>query len=433
MERFLVHYESVCAQNKITDDKEKCKGIIQYCNDEVADTIESMDSYYNGDFPKLKEDLEWLYDGNRKRSETHRGDIEDFTRSWRKDKIENLEKFKKYHREFIRLAGALKISQRVTESEYDQYFWSGLHQWTRDRIEKRMTDDEPTLDLSVPFPIQKVRKAAEHIFSRDRFNKYLCGGRASEDQSTKSKSKVKSRSRKSRRYEDSDDSESSSGSESDMDSSEESDDEPVATWRSSRRIGRSGTKQRSRPEVDAEKESDEKIAGTEEIPSKEVRDEIAALTEAMEGLEISQPRYRTLYTRLNVLPVPKGVLELYPPPAVESSRSYLSQGKVTFADRTRDLPPHQTTPPFDWRMLEQRTDYTCFGCRDSGHRMDQCTKIEVLLDQGHVRRIAGRLRWKDGSMISREQDETWVKAILRRLQKEKGDEAKGSKVYFMEI
>ena len=369
LERFLVHYESVCAQNKVTDDKEKCKGIIQYCNDEVADTIESMDSYDSGDFSKLKEDLEWLYDGSRKKSDTHRGDIEDFTRSWRKVRIEKLEKFKKYHRDFIRLAGTLKIAGRVTESEYDQYFWSGLHRGTRDRIEKRMTDDEPKLDLSVPFPIRKVRKAAEHIFNRNRFDKYLREGKTSGSRSSRSKLKSKARSRKSRRYEDSDDeSDLSSTSETETESSDESDDEPIATWRSSRRAEKP-EKARNRVEINTEKELDEKVEG---IPPKEVRDEIAELTEAMEGLEISQARYRTLYTRLNVLPVPKEILDLYPQPAVASPRSYLAQGKVTFADRTRDLPPHQTIAPFDQRMRERRTEYTCFGCGESGHRMDQC-------------------------------------------------------------
>jgi len=426
LERFLVHYESVCAQNRITDDREKCKGIIQYCNDEVAETIESMDSYDSGDFSKLKEDLEWLYDGSRKKSETHRGDIEDFARSWRKVRIEDLEKFKKYHREFIRLAGALKIAKRVSESEYDQYFWSGLHRWTRDRIEKRMTDDEPKLDLSVPFPIRKVRKAAEHIFNRNRFDKYLREGKASVSRSAKSKSKTK---RKSRRYEDTDDeSYSSSASDSGTESSEESDEEPIATWRSRR--AEKPDRLRNRAETNTGKGMDEK---TEGIPSKEVRDEIAELTEAMEGLEITQARYRTLYTRLNVLPVPKEILDLYPQPAVTSSKSYLSQGKVAFADRTRDLPPHQSIAPFDQRIRERRAEYTCFGCGESGHRMDQCIKIETLLDQGHIKRVNGRLRWKDGSTISREQDETWAKAILRRIQREKSDEAKVSKVYYAAV
>lgn len=434
LERFIVHYESVCIQNKVTDDREKCKGIIQYCSDEVADTIENLDSYDSGDFAKLKEDLEWLYDGSRKKSETHRGNIEDFTKLWRKEKIGSLEKFKKYHREFIRLAGVLKIAKQITESEYDQYFWSGLHRWTRDRIEKRMTDDEPSLDLSVPFPIRKVKKAAEHIFNRDRFDKYLRERKASAGRSGKPKSKTNTRPRKSRRYEDSDeDSDLSSESETETESSEESDNEPVARWRSTRRSGKTAVKSKGRVEVNTERGTDEKVGGTEENPSKEVRDEIAELTEAMEGLEITQDRYRTLYTRLNVLPVPREILDLYPQPAVPSSKSYLSQGKVTFAERARDLPPHLTTAPFDQRMRERRTEFTCYGCGESGHRMDQCNKIAALLDQGHVKKIGGRIRWKDGSMISREQDETWVKAILRRAQKEKDDDGKGGKVYIMRV
>ena len=220
-----------------------------------------------------------------------------------------------------------------------------------------MTDDEPGLDLSVPFPIRKVKKATEHIFSRDRFNKYLRRGRTFASRSTKTKLKSKSKSRKSRRYEDSDnESNSESGSESDTESSDESDDKPIATWRSSRHTGRPTTKSKGCVDVDEDWEKDERGATTEETPSKEVRDEIAELTRQMEKLEISEPRYHTLYTQLNVLPVPKEVLELYPPPTVASLRSYLTQGiaqgKVTFAERVRDLPPHQMGALFNQRIRE---------------------------------------------------------------------------------
>ena len=36
-----------------------------------------------------------------------------------------------------------------------------------------MTDDEPSLDLAIPFPTEKVIKAAEHIYNRMRFDKDL--------------------------------------------------------------------------------------------------------------------------------------------------------------------------------------------------------------------------------------------------------------------
>jgi len=40
-----------------------------------------------------------------------------------------------------------------------------------------MTDDDPGLDLTVPFDTDQVVKAAEHIFNQNCFNKHLREGR----------------------------------------------------------------------------------------------------------------------------------------------------------------------------------------------------------------------------------------------------------------
>ena len=50
--------------------------------------------------------------------------------------------------------------------------------------------------------------------------------------------------------------------------------------------------------------------------------------------------------------------------------------------------------------------------------MDQCAKLEAFINQGHVRRIMGKLRWHDGSNIFCEPEETWGDAITKRVQKE---------------
>ena len=70
--------------------------------------------------------------------------------------------------------------------------------------------------------------------------------------------------------------------------------------------------------------------------------------------------------------------------------------------------------------------------------MDQCEKLEAFMNQGHIKRVAGRLRWSDGSNIIREPDETWVNAILQRIQKEnkareEEKKLKGKEVYFVNI
>ena len=69
--------------------------------------------------------------------------------------------------------------------------------------------------------------------------------------------------------------------------------------------------------------------------------------------------------------------------------------------------------------------------------MNQCAKLEALIDQGHIRRIIGKLRWADGSNIIKEPEESWVNAVVRRLQQQdkvSTDEREQNKgVYLIEI
>ena len=102
----------------------------------------------------------------------------------------------------------------------------------------------------------------------------------------------------------------------------------------------------------------------------------------------------------------------------------------------RDPPPHRafTSEP----QMGERRPMTCFGCGARGHRMDACEKIEAFITQGTIQRIAGKLRWSDGSAIFREQEETWVDAITRRVQgenkaKEGKKVAQDKGVYFVDI
>ena len=61
---FLDHYNQICVKNKVTDDTNKCKGLIRYCSDDVVDTIESLDAYIKKDFLALIQEIQWLYDGD---------------------------------------------------------------------------------------------------------------------------------------------------------------------------------------------------------------------------------------------------------------------------------------------------------------------------------------------------------------------------------
>ena len=68
---FLEHFDQICVDNKVTDDVNKCKGLIRYCSDDMADTIKNLDAYENKDFAALIKEIQWFYNGDRRKAQYH--------------------------------------------------------------------------------------------------------------------------------------------------------------------------------------------------------------------------------------------------------------------------------------------------------------------------------------------------------------------------
>ena len=417
VERFIAHFEYLCTQNSITDDKEKCLGLVQYCSYDVADLIEGLEEYTAHTYTALIKKFQHLYDSGRRKGEYHIGHIEEFTRAWRGEEIRTLETFLQYHREFLQVAGVLKTTGRIDAKEFNRGFWEGLNRETRDRIERRMMDDEPALNLTVPFDTNKVVKAAEHIFNRNRFDKHLREGKSTRYDSER----IKGKKGHSHRV----------GADEELTEKEtDEEDEGIPRWRKSRTPERTDKGKGAATMLPTEKKRDEK-------------DDINDLVTKLEGLTIDQPLYRTTYVQL-CLHAPK-ISDLYPRPAMPKIRSYTAmETREPPNERARrDLPPHQFQPPpdrrFQDRRFEERREMTCFGCGNQGHTMNQCAKLEALIDEGHIRRVIGKLRWADGSNIIKEPEESWASAVVRRLeQREKvprtmDEEGTRKGVYLIEI
>ena len=147
IDRFLELYGYVCVQNKVMDPKHRCLGLIRFCSNRVADLIEGLDEFIAKDWNALAKKLRWVYDGEKKKARYHIRHIGEFAKAWRKEEIPSLEVFKQYHQEYLQLAGTLKVAGCIDEKDFNQGFWEGLNQETRDRIERRMMDDDPSLDL----------------------------------------------------------------------------------------------------------------------------------------------------------------------------------------------------------------------------------------------------------------------------------------------
>jgi hypothetical protein len=168
---FLEVYDHICAHFRVTDEREKCKGIIPYCTPKVARMIARLPSHINGDYRNLISDLHYFLEDEDDFYDISK--VESFTRKWRKRKVTSLDQFKRYHRKYLELVGKARGAHKITDEDYNRYFWEGIHHALRQRIEDRMTVSNPFLDVTVPFEMDRVVAAIGGLFNKKRFDQHL--------------------------------------------------------------------------------------------------------------------------------------------------------------------------------------------------------------------------------------------------------------------
>ncbi|KAF9261957.1 hypothetical protein L218DRAFT_1044381, partial [Marasmius fiardii PR-910] len=150
VEDFVEHYERLLVKYNVTDDGERCEGILRYCSSKVRRSVKSLTSYRQGNWKEFKYDILKSYDADRARNRYQPSDIRDLALEQTSQPIDNLSKWLKYVRRFQERAGAVV---RMSKELCATYFWLGIPQRLREIL-------EPT----VPYDIDEVCEIAERYF-----------------------------------------------------------------------------------------------------------------------------------------------------------------------------------------------------------------------------------------------------------------------------
>ena len=356
VKEFLQHYERLLNQCKITDDAEKCTGILQYCSKTVKETIEGLEDYQKPNWNQLKTTLLRLYDSERNDKRHSERELKAFINHTKGADITHLSQFRNYERHFMRIAGWLKGQGKLTDSEMNKRFWSGLPRNLRKQIELRMSIDDPPLDLTTPFSIDKIVTAAERILHRDRFDA------------------------------DESDGQEMDWAEDDSDSDSDSDDEYTQIKAKVKNEKKSNHNKKAKKAL---KDLDEE---GEEIKR---RAEVETLIQQLAQMSVSDSNYGLLYYRA-ISRDPKAQLSIKPP--------QLQLTKVTKNPDTSQKPSNTGL----------RTSFGCYGCGAQDHGMSNCSALNDLVIQGMIKRgTDNKYIMKDGSKIFRNSGETFLEAAQR--------------------
>ena len=428
LNHFLAVYEHLCAHFRITNSREKCRGLLTYCSPKAERMVERLPSYIMGNYNEMIKDLEYF--GEEEEDTYNTGRVEAFAKKWRRRRVESKKYFKHYHRKYLELVGKALGSGHISEDENNRHFWGGIHQSLRKKIEDRMLVVDPDLDVSIPFPMHRVVKAVEHIFNRHRFDQHLLE-HAGYNSSSGSESEEEERHKPSKKH------------NSETESEEESEKSDYHSKRTPSRKTRRHS--RDRKAINSKKEPFPK---RDLVPKKIDNDELGKLAQQMGKLSLTDSRYRALYVDIirEMMDKPP-TSQTYNQPFNENQfqrpplpRTYnrppnndnqYSRGPPPRTyDRPpnndnhpqRDLPPHQNMLPHQSYGpppgMPPRTEVFCYGCGKTGHRMLQGGELNALLNQRVVvRNEWGKLQWPDGSAIRKDRDDSWVQAIGRAIKR----------------
>lgn len=406
---FIRYYERLCRKYNVILDSEKVENITQYCSREVREFMEGLGSYANRAWTTFKEDLRKYYEADRDSKRYKVRDLEKYVLRMRKKTSPNMAAWVKYSRGFIRIGGWLRTESKLTNQEFDLYFWKGIPKPFRTRLEGRLMSQDPDHDLSTPFPADDINKAAESLLKRDRFD----NDRLPSDLDT------------------SDEEDTGTDEDESSDTSNSDSDDSLNEKRASRRAKFSRHKT-SKPDkrVSFRTERSSKIEtitseSEDDGPTRKQKhtvsrnrtssppkqtgmggvntDSMEDIVNRMSQLSLDDPAYSTLYFQ---------ALSQYPQLeklVLRPRRASVSNARVF----ERQPPPHISPGPVGTPMTS-RDERQCYACGGAGHTMAMCQAMQELINQGLAQKNEfGRYSLKDGSLIRRQPNETLVQAVRR--------------------
>ena len=394
--RFIEHYTYLLEHFSVTSDQDKCRGILEYCSQDVEDFITSCPDFIEPDWEALKEEILKYYDAERMDNRIQLPDLIRFLQEQVREPMTTLSHWKKYNRRYLAYAGFLKRNGQIDETEYHGYFWYGIPESMRSILEVKLQTKYPAYDASIePWSITRVQDIAESHLKRNTFSDKLYHLPALG---------VK------KRYEDEED-------EEEDDDDDDDDYEEERRYRKKKKTPKKKSKttnpNRGFPPLPPLKEETSRRI----VPPPE-DGRIEEIIHQLNTMSLEDPRYGSLYYK-----------------AVKDDRSGLAAQCITRRPQQqtlgrptpRDPPPHQNQPvpipdrpPYPRGVLPYGDRFAprqipkCYGCYESGHVLRSCPKISnMLLNKAIVLDNDFKYRFPDGQLIVRRLDESLVQCIER--------------------
>lgn len=403
---FIQHYDRLLSKCRVTDDKEKCEYILEYCSADVQNVVQAMDSFPKNKWTRLRKEILKFYDAERAAQKYKPSDVVAYTLKSKNHPCYNLTQWRKYFVKYNSIAGGPYHRGHLSKDNYLGYFWLGIHSTLRQILENRILQQRSQHDNS-QYSMNEINGAAEWYFRRNKFESLIVN--AAEYGI------------------DIDDEYSGDDSDNESSSSEESESD-YEEFKRKKKL-RERKKKHERKQKQAAKESGSrnqmKFGGNE--------DEIASMIKKLNSMKIDDPDYAPVYYRVMVLDKTGTASKCVKAPKINDDeelppRTYSRPQQKTFAgpvpiNNTENSSPktpatYPNNIPIGERNIGNYTnpvDRGCFGCNEMGHRIFECKQVAGLIQKNIIafNEETRRLEMKNGSNIRRNPGENLVQAAER--------------------
>nr|GAT45175.1 predicted protein [Mycena chlorophos] len=407
-DRFVRHMDSLFTKNRVSDERERCNFVLDYCSTNVQNVIRTMEYFRTPRWIGLRREILTMFDAERTQHKYQPSDVVKHAKETTKQPITNMSQWRRYNVKYNIVAGGLLAQKRLSEEHFQVYFWFGIPRDLRATLEARILHGRSLLDNS-QYTVREINLAAEWCFRRTRAETMLIDAAEFGFDG----------------FADDEDSDSSS-SDSDTDSDRDR--------RRSKRKKKSRSSSKSRKSRESSKpKSTSGSASKGKAKFEGNEDEIAGMIKQLNGIKLDDPDYAPTYFKVLSMDS-SGIARTCVKAPAEGQQSTLQRQNYP---RRTSYP--QTTPV--GRPAESSTAHTstissaptapsaaatypnsipisdqeCFGCKKAGHPIDHCDAVNELIQRGLLARNpeSRRIQWASGAPLRRLQGESIVEAVER--------------------
>lgn len=398
--RFIEHYCHLLEYYQVTSDRDQCRGILEYCSQEVEDFILACPDYIRPNWEALKEEILKYYDAERMETRIQLSDLIKFLQEQVRKPMTSLSQWKKYSRKYLAQAGFLNRNQQLDDVEMHAYFWYGIPENLRNSLEVKLQTKYPTHDNSKePWTMTQIQTVAEVYFQRNTYSDKLYHLPALGIR---------------RKYDDEDDDEDENDEDEDEDDYEEE-----RRARKKKKLSKKKTKTtvntiKGLPSTQILKEE----LSRRIIPPSD--EKVEDIINQLNTMSLDDTRYGYLYYKA-VKDDNSGLIAqcINRRPVQANTARQVNRDPLIPQNQ---LPQNPIRPPYQRGTLPHMTGQhttpgyvsKCYGCFDSGHRLRDCPKLANLIHKGVV--LLNRdfkYQFPDGQVLYRRPEESLVQTIER--------------------